>query len=178
VRIAELNGDIVILACAISAGIHGALTPDHFTEGTGAGLGFAAATVLLAAFAIVLTQRPASALALAGAAAVFIGLLVSYVLAITTGVPVLHPEPESIDGLALFTKAIEVVGLFAASKALWGRVTGTLPRPIPLALTVLVALFSAVAAVAVSDGSDHAHTDDSHHAQAPLVRVVDAPPFR
>jgi uncharacterized protein (DUF1499 family) len=41
----------VILACAISAGIHGALVPEHFDEGAGAGLGFASATVLLAAFA-------------------------------------------------------------------------------------------------------------------------------
>jgi hypothetical protein len=39
-----LRHDIVILACAISAGIHGALVSDHFDEGTGAGLGFAAAT--------------------------------------------------------------------------------------------------------------------------------------
>jgi hypothetical protein len=112
-----------------------------------------------------------------GAAAVFIGLLVSYLLAITTGVPVLHPEPESIDGLALFTKAIEVLGLFAASKAVWGRVASALPRPIPLALTALVALFSAIAALAVSDGSDHAHTDHSHHAQAPVERVNDTPRF-
>ena len=33
----------------ISAGIHAALVPGHFAEGTGAGLGFVAATSLLAA---------------------------------------------------------------------------------------------------------------------------------
>ena len=47
----ELRIDIVILACAISAGIHGALVEDHFREGTGAGIGFVVATVLLAAVA-------------------------------------------------------------------------------------------------------------------------------
>jgi hypothetical protein len=104
----------VILACAISAGIHGALAPEHFGEGTGAGVGFAAATVALAALAIALTLRPASAAALAGAGAVFAGLLASYGLAITTGLPVLHPDREPIDGLALATKAIEAVGLLAA----------------------------------------------------------------
>jgi hypothetical protein len=110
----ELRRDIVILACAISAGIHGALVPSHFDESIGAGLGFAAATVLLAAVALTLTLRPAPALALTGAAAVFAGLLVSYALATTTGLPVLHPDPEPVEGLALATKAIEAIGLLAA----------------------------------------------------------------
>jgi hypothetical protein len=39
-----LSRDVVILACAISAGIHGALAPKHFAEGVGAGAGFVAAT--------------------------------------------------------------------------------------------------------------------------------------
>ena len=112
--LAELRLDIVILACAISAGIHGALVSDHFAEGTGAGLGFVMATVLLAALAVALTRNPTQ-LALIGAAALFAGLLVSYAFAITTGVPVLHPEVETVDGLALFTKAVEALGLFIAS---------------------------------------------------------------
>jgi hypothetical protein len=126
----ELRRDIVILACAISAGIHGALVPDHFDEGTGAGLGFAAATVLLAAVAVALTLRPASALALAGAAAVFAGLLVSYVLATTTGLPLLHPDPEPVNGLALATKAIEAIGLLAVLHLLGrGRSAASLLQP-------------------------------------------------
>jgi hypothetical protein len=60
VTIAELRVDIVILTCAISAGIHGALVQDHFQEGTGAGLGFLVATVLLAVLALVLTRNPHS----------------------------------------------------------------------------------------------------------------------
>jgi hypothetical protein len=128
----ELRRDIVILACAISAGIHGALVPDHFDESIGAGLGFAAATALLAALAVALTLRPARALALAGAAAVFAGLLVSYALATTTGLPVLRPDPEPVDGLALATKAIEAIGLLAALHPLRrGRaaVVAALPQP-------------------------------------------------
>ena len=114
----ELRRDIVILACAISAGIHGALVPAHFEEGTGMGLGFVAATVLLVALVAVLTLRPTSALALAGAATVLLGLLASYLLATTTGLPVLHPDPEPVDGLALATKAIEAAGLLAALQLL------------------------------------------------------------
>jgi hypothetical protein len=109
----------VILACAISAGIHGALVPGHFDEATGAGLGFASATVLLAAVAVAITRRPANAFALAGAAAVLAGLLTSYLFAVTTGLPLLHPQPEPIDGLGLATKAIEAVGLIAAAALLW-----------------------------------------------------------
>jgi hypothetical protein len=167
-----LGPDIVILACAISAGIHGALVPLHFDEGTGAGLGFVAATVLLTAVAAALMLRPASALALACAVVVLLGLLASYLLAVTSGLPVLHPDPEPVDGLALATKAIEIVGFLAAATVLcrpWVAITLPRPeegpdlkttpagRPIPIALTALVAFFSALSALAVSNGHG-AHT--------------------
>ena len=111
---AELRIDLVILTCAISAGIHGALVQNHFEEGTGAGLGFVVATVLLAVLAVVLTRKPTQ-LALLGTAAVFAGLIASYVIAITTGLPVLHPDVEAVDGLALFTKAVETAGVVLAA---------------------------------------------------------------
>jgi hypothetical protein len=129
VTLAELKPDVVILACAISAGIHGALAPDHFSEGAGAGLGFVASAVALASVAVWLTARPASRLALAAAAAVFVGLLASYALAVTSGLPLLHPEPEPIDALALATKAIEALGLAGASSLLWRPVAAFNPQP-------------------------------------------------
>jgi hypothetical protein len=119
VSLAELKGDVVILVCAISAGIHAALVPSHFKDGVGAGLGFASATIVLAGLVVWLTLRPAGRWALAAAAAVFAGLLASYALAVTTGLPVSHPDPEPVDGLALATKAIEIVGLLAAASLLW-----------------------------------------------------------
>ena len=128
-RLADLRRDLVILACAISAGIHGALVPGHFDEGIGPGVGFAVATVALTGVAVWLTWRPESALGLAAAAVTFSGLLASYAFAITTGVPVLHPHPEPVGGLALATKAIEVVGLLAATSLLRGRVAITHARP-------------------------------------------------
>ena len=127
--LAELKGDVVILACAVSAGIHGALAPDHFSEGAGAGFGFVASAVALAGVAVWLTAGPASRLALAAAAAVFVGLLASYALAVTSGLPLLHPEPEPINGLALATKAIEVLGLAAASSLLWRPVAAWNSQP-------------------------------------------------
>jgi hypothetical protein len=120
----NLRTDVVILACAISAGVHGALAPTHFDEGVGAGTAFVVSTVLLAGLALWLTLRPADRLPLAAAALVFAGLLGSYALAATTGFPVLRPEPEPVDGLALATKAFELVGLVTALSVLRRR-----PRP-------------------------------------------------
>jgi hypothetical protein len=111
---AELERDLLVVVCAISAGIHAALAPEHAREAAAAGLGFAGSAVLLAGLAVVLTRRPATVPAAAGAAAVLLGLIASWGLAVTTGVPVLHPEPEPVEALALATKAIEAAGLLAA----------------------------------------------------------------
>ena len=126
---AELRTDALIVICAISAGIHAALAPDHFRETTGAGVGFVAATVLLAVLAVVLTRQPSQA-AFAAAAALFAGLIGSYALAVTTGIPVIHPDVDPLEGLALATKAIEAVGLALAAWALpWSRPQLTLEFP-------------------------------------------------
>jgi hypothetical protein len=125
-----LRVDIIILACAVSAGIHAALVPDHFREGTGAGVGFVIATVLLAVLAVILTRRP-SQVALAATILVFAGLIVSYALVLTTGLPVLHPDVEAVDGLALFTKAVEALGLVTAASLIRRPSLLTLPQPKP-----------------------------------------------
>ena len=113
-----MTRDLVIVACAISAGIHAALAPEHFRESTAAGVGFLAATVIMAAVAAALTRRPGSALLFGVAAASLAGLIGSYALAATTGLPLLHPEPEPVTGLAVFTKCVEAVGLIAAVSSL------------------------------------------------------------
>jgi hypothetical protein len=64
--------------------------------------------------AVVLSTRSTSVLGTASAALVLAGLLASYAMAVTTGVPAVHPEVEPVSGLALATKPIEVVGLVAA----------------------------------------------------------------
>ena len=106
--------DLLIVACAVSAGVHAALVPEHLDESTAAGGGFVIATLLLGTLCLELTVRPATRVVLAAAALTLAGLLVGYALAVTSGMPVLMPEPEPIDGLALATKAVELVGLFSA----------------------------------------------------------------
>jgi hypothetical protein len=113
--IAAVRRDAVIVACAVSAGIHAAVAPAHFAEGARAGVAFAAAAVALGALAAALTLAPASRSANAGAVVVLAGLLASYALAVTSGLPLLHPEPEAVDGLGVFTKAIEAVGVVLAA---------------------------------------------------------------
>jgi len=127
VSAAELPTDAVIVACAVSAGIHAALAPEHFRETTGAGVGFLASAVLLAALAVVLTRRPSEA-AFAATALVFAGLIGSYVLAVTTGIPGVHPDVDPVEGLAVATKAVEAAGLVLAA-------LGLRPAPLHLNLT-------------------------------------------
>jgi len=159
---AELRRDALLVTCAVSAGIHGALAPEHFGEGTAAGVGFVAATAALAAIVVALTLRPASVLPLAGAATVLGGLLGAYAVATTTGLPLFHPEPESVDALALGTKAIEAIGLTAAGVTLLERTRRT--RPIPLILASMIALFSAMVALALTTGhGGHTHANESPH---------------
>jgi hypothetical protein len=109
VTLAELRTDLVILACAIAAGIYGSLAA-HPT-GTGAGIGFVLAAGLLAGLALALTLRP----------------------------------PAPINGKEATMSKTRAV------------------RPIPIALTALVALFSALAALAVSNGVAGAHGTTMHH---------------
>jgi hypothetical protein len=112
---AGLKRDLLIVTCGVSAGIHGALVPEHLRESTAAGGGFIAATVLLVALVIALTLRSDLRPAAAAAALTLAGLLVSYALVVWHGLPVLHPETEPVDALALATKAIEGAGLVLAA---------------------------------------------------------------
>ena len=166
----SLRRDVVIVACAISAGIHGALSRLHFDEGVGAGLGFAAATVLLTALVVGLTLGPRAR----GARGRGGG---------SPARPARELRPRRHDRRARapptagagrrprardqdrggrpprrHEPAPAAVGRPASSterNLTWTRRTA---RPILLALTALVAFFSALAALAVSNGHDaHAH---------------------
>ena len=122
------NRDVVVVACALSAGIHAALTPSHFAEGSASGGGFLAAAVLLGALTVALTRHPSAPL-LALAAMTLAGLIASYGLAITSGLPVLHPDPEPVEGLAVATKLVEGAGVLAAAYVV-GRSGRSLAPPI------------------------------------------------
>ena len=130
---ATVEHEVLIASCAISAGIHAALAPEHFRDEPGAGVGFLVSAVLLAVLCVLLVYRPGSRIAVGAAGATLAGLLLAYALVLAVGVPVLHPDREPADGLALVTKAIELVGLvaavgLAAPGVLAGRFTRSLPK--------------------------------------------------
>jgi drug/metabolite transporter (DMT)-like permease len=112
--------DLVVISCAVSAGIHAGLVPDHHSESPALGAAFGVSAVLLASIAIVLTRRSESTVALAAAVALLLGLIAGYALAIAVGLPFLHPEPETVDGIAVATKVVEAIGLGAALGLLRG----------------------------------------------------------
>jgi hypothetical protein len=115
-RIAILPGDVVVAACAISAGAHAALVPSHMEHEPKLGLAFAVATGLLLAVGAAVVLSTATARAAQAATLLVAGLIAVYVAATTVGIPLLSPEPEPVDGLALATKTVEAAGLAFALK--------------------------------------------------------------
>lgn len=138
--------DGLIVCCAISAGVHAALVPEHMRESVATGAGFVGATVALVVLVLGLTARPESRAVTSVAGLVLLGLLVSYAVASTSGIPILHPEVDSIDAVGVLTKAVEVLGLGLAL-GLRGSVRS---RTIPVPLAGLIAVFSALVALSLA----------------------------
>jgi hypothetical protein len=80
-------------------------------------VGFVLASIAAAACAVLLTYRPSRG-ALLATAAVFAGLIVGYLIVLAHGLPVLHPEREPVETLAVWTKVIEATGLTVAAGCL------------------------------------------------------------
>jgi hypothetical protein len=110
------TAEFVVGACAISAGAHAALVPSHVEHEPQLGVAFAVAVVLLVAVGAAVALSPGAARPAQGAALLFAGLIVSYAVAATVGIPLLAHEPESPDGAALATKLVEALGLVFALK--------------------------------------------------------------
>lgn len=103
--------DTLILSCAVSAGVHGALVGEH-------GGSFAVAAAAAAATAVLLTLRPGDVVVRGAAVALLVCFIVAYVAAVTTGLPVVHPDVEPVEGLAVFTKVVEALGVAAGAPSL------------------------------------------------------------
>jgi hypothetical protein len=108
-----LERDVVVLACALSAGVHAGLVPEHMHESPLLGISFAVAAVLAALLAHAL-PRVGGALLPAAAAVLLGGLIVAYALSRMSGLPLLGAEQEALDPLGVATKAIELAGLVCA----------------------------------------------------------------
>jgi hypothetical protein len=105
---------LLVLACAASAGVHFALAPEHWRESATSGAAFAASAVALCACAVALDRRPRSGLPVTGAALLLAGLLSAYLLTRFTAMPPLADHAEPVDAVGAVTKLVEAVGLALA----------------------------------------------------------------
>ena len=107
---------LVVLACAASAGLHAALVPTHAGESDTTAVLFAVSTVLLVAVALAV-ERGGRRLAVGAGALVLIALLALYGASrVATVWPLDHSEP--VDAIGAVTKLFEVVGLVASLRLL------------------------------------------------------------
>jgi hypothetical protein len=134
------------VCCAISAGVHAALVPEHLRESVVTGAGFVVATTVLVLVIIGVTVWPQSQAVTSFGALVLLGLVVSYAVASTSGIPILHPDVDPVDTLGVMTKAVEVLGLGLALQ-LRRPAKG---RTIPMPLAGLIAVFSALVALSLA----------------------------
>jgi hypothetical protein len=109
---------LLIMACAVSAGVHAVLAPAHLQEGTMLGLGFGAAALALAALAVALDLRPWSRAAMHAAVLVLGGLIVAYLATRTASVPLMGDHREPLDAVGVATKLIEALGLAMAVQSI------------------------------------------------------------
>jgi drug/metabolite transporter (DMT)-like permease len=106
-----MAGALVVGVCAVSAGVHAALVPEHLQEAPPLGVSFAVASVLLLLAGAVVVMRPDDQRAARVTALLLAGLIASWAVSGISGIPLLQPQPESVDGVGLITKLVEALGL-------------------------------------------------------------------
>jgi len=121
---------VAIACCGTSAGLHAALFAVHMRSLPVYAASFLTAALLLLLAGLVLALRPDVSEGPAGAALLFAGLLVAYVLF----------RHEPFDAVAAVAKATEATGLLASLRLLRG--IGLAPAPTPGIVTILI-LFAA-----------------------------------
>ena len=107
-------GTLLVLAGAVSAGVHAGLAPEHLHEWLPLGASFVAAAVAAVLAIAALVLRPASPWPPRALGALLGGLVVAYALTRLAALPPLDPERESLDALGVCTVAVEAFGIGAA----------------------------------------------------------------
>ena len=112
---------LLVVACAASAGLHGALASTHASESQTVGGLFALSALLLIVVALVL-EHSADRRAVAAAALLLVALLGVYAASRFVAVwPLDHAEP--VDAIGAVTKLFEAAGLLLAIGLLQGSRT-------------------------------------------------------
>jgi plastocyanin len=108
---------LLISALAATAGLHLALVPEHLREAPRVGVLFILGSAAAIALATLLLWRVTRAL-LAASALLLAAMIGAYAVAVTAGLGPLGMEREAVDDVGLVCKAVELVGLVAASTLL------------------------------------------------------------
>src|SRR3954453_19100407 len=107
--------NVVAACCAVSAGVHAALVPEHLGEDVLLGTGFAVAAVLLFGSPRAFSgRRPVLAGAPLATALLLVALMVAYVLSRPVGLPFVGTEVEPFDAVGVATQVVQAVALAAA----------------------------------------------------------------
>lgn len=104
----------LVFSCAASAGAHAGLVPVHLSGEPRLGAAFLVAVVLLTIAAIAIATRPGDRRITTAAGLLLAGLMVAYIATRTSGIPVLDPEPETLDAVGIATNVIEALGVLIA----------------------------------------------------------------
>src|SRR5919201_109193 len=106
--------DVLVVAGAVSAGVHAGLAPEHLREWLPLGASFVAAAAAAALGVAALVLRPASVWPPRALGALLAGLVVAYAATRLAALPPLDPDREPLDLLGVCTSALEAAGLVAA----------------------------------------------------------------
>lgn len=112
-RVDATTADLTALVGALSAGVHGALVGPHLEESGAMAVAFVVATAALGIAAVAMALVPTPWVSVA-TAVLLAGTAVLYLLARTTGIPVLTTHTEPFDALGAATSALELVGAVLA----------------------------------------------------------------
>jgi hypothetical protein len=109
-----MNRTVLLLAGAVSAGVHAGLAPEHLHEWPPLGAAFIAAAAAAALSVAALVLRPASPWPPRVLATLLGGMVVAYALTRLAALPPLDPDREALDLLGVCTCAVEAAGVVAA----------------------------------------------------------------
>lgn len=159
------SAGLLAVTVAVSAGIHIGLTPEHLQEMPRLGESFIVVSLLGAAIAAALIARPDDRRIAAVGGLFCLGQIAAWALFVTIRVPFFPGTPESVETIAVVSKAIEAVGVGLAAGLVWSEGTtrtGALRTPrgraqiadaamnFYLAIPMAVAVFAATAIVAAT----------------------------